>query len=145
MLSYLFKFLGCVQNIWRVRNYQICRFCLTLHLFFYMYKQYRRRKWQPTLVLLPGESQGRGSLVGCCLWGCTESDTTKATQQQQQGFLFLYRIHSPDPSFFTFSEFILLSPGRSIQQELLACIGSENFPCVFLFPVSHDILRLSTY
>ena len=29
-----------------------------------------RRKWQPTPVLLPGESQGRGSLVGCCLWGC---------------------------------------------------------------------------
>ena len=35
-----------------------------------------RRKWQPTLVFLPGESQGQGSLVGCCLWGCTESDTT---------------------------------------------------------------------
>ena len=28
-----------------------------------------RRKWQPTPVFLPGESQGRGSLVGCCLWG----------------------------------------------------------------------------
>ena len=28
-----------------------------------------RRKWQPTPVLLPGESQGRGSLVGCHLWG----------------------------------------------------------------------------
>ena len=28
---------------------------------------------------LPGESQGRGSLVGCCLWGCTELDTTEAT------------------------------------------------------------------
>ena len=38
-----------------------------------------RRKWQPTPVFLPGESQGRGSLVGCCLWGCTESDTTQAT------------------------------------------------------------------
>ena len=25
---------------------------------------------------------GQGSLVGCCLWGCTESDTTEATQQQ---------------------------------------------------------------
>ena len=25
-----------------------------------------------------------GSLVGCCLWGCTESDTTEATLQQQQ-------------------------------------------------------------
>ena len=38
-----------------------------------------RRKWQPTRVFLPGESQGRGSLMGCLLWGCTESDTTEAT------------------------------------------------------------------
>ena len=38
-----------------------------------------RRKWQPTPVFLPGESQGRGSLVGCRLWGLTESDTTEAT------------------------------------------------------------------
>ena len=44
----------------------------------------QRRKWQPTPVFLPGESQGRGSLVGCRLWGRTESDTTEATQQQQQ-------------------------------------------------------------
>ena len=43
-----------------------------------------RRKWQPTPVFLPGESQGRGSLVGCRLRGRTESDTTEATQQQQQ-------------------------------------------------------------
>ena len=32
-----------------------------------------------TLVSLPGESQGRGSLVGYCLWGHTESDRTEAT------------------------------------------------------------------
>ena len=38
-----------------------------------------RRKWQPTPVFLPGESQGQGSLVGCRLWGRTESDTTDAT------------------------------------------------------------------
>ena len=38
-----------------------------------------RSKWQPTPVFLPGESQGLGSLVGCCLWGRTESDTTEAT------------------------------------------------------------------
>ena len=38
-----------------------------------------RRKWQPTPVFLPGESQGRRSLVGSHLWGCTESDTTEAT------------------------------------------------------------------
>ena len=37
------------------------------------------RKWQPTPVFLPGESQGWGSLVGCHLWGRTESDTTEAT------------------------------------------------------------------
>ena len=36
-----------------------------------------RRKWQPTPVFLPGESQGRGSLVGCCLWGRKESDMTE--------------------------------------------------------------------
>ena len=38
-----------------------------------------RRKWQPTPVFLPGESQGWGSLVGCRQWGRTESDTTEAT------------------------------------------------------------------
>ena len=36
-----------------------------------------RRKWQPTPVFLPGESQGRRNLVGCRLWGHTESDTTE--------------------------------------------------------------------
>ena len=45
------------------------------------------RKWQPTPVFLPGESQGRGSLVGCRLWGHTESDTTEVMQQQQQQVL----------------------------------------------------------
>ena len=43
-----------------------------------------RRKWQPTPVFLPGESQGRWSLVSCRLWGRTESDMTEVTQQQQQ-------------------------------------------------------------
>ena len=36
-------------------------------------------RWQPTPVFLPGESQGRGSLVGCRLWGRTESDTIEVT------------------------------------------------------------------
>ena len=45
---------------------------------------YWRRNWQPTPVFLPGESQGRGRLVGCRLWGRTESDTTEVTKQQQQ-------------------------------------------------------------
>ena len=37
------------------------------------------KEMQPTPVFLPGESQGRGSLVGCRLWGRTESGTTEAT------------------------------------------------------------------
>ena len=38
-----------------------------------------RKKWQPTPVFLPGESQGQGSLVGSRLWGHTELDSTEAT------------------------------------------------------------------
>ena len=49
---------------------------LSLSLFTFMHW---RRQWQPTPVFLPGESQGQGSLVGCRLWSCTESDTTEAT------------------------------------------------------------------
>ena len=48
----------------------------SLSLFTFMHW---RRKGQPTPVFLPGESQGRGSLVGCRLWGRTELDTTEAT------------------------------------------------------------------
>ena len=47
-------------------------------LWFFTFMHWRR-KWQPTPVFLPGESQGRGSLVGCRLWGHTESDTTEVT------------------------------------------------------------------
>ena len=36
-----------------------------------------RRKWQPTPVFLPGESQGQRSLVGYSPWSRKESDTTK--------------------------------------------------------------------
>ena len=44
-----------------------------------MFSHPLRKPRQPTPVLLPGESQGRGSLLGCRLWGRTESDTTEAT------------------------------------------------------------------
>ena len=52
----------------------------SLSLFTFMHW---RRKWQPTPVFLPGESQGQGSLVGCCLRGHTESNSTEMTWQQQ--------------------------------------------------------------
>ena len=46
-----------------------------------------RRKWQPTPAFLPGESQGRGSLVGCHLWGRTESVMIEVAEQRQQQYL----------------------------------------------------------
>ena len=70
--------------------------CIYTNIYIYIYKIYKcllkasmcnlywSRKWQPTPVFLPGESQGRGSLVGCRLWGRTESGTTEVMQQQQQ-------------------------------------------------------------
>jgi len=60
------------MGLWRVRH----DWATSLSLFTFMHW---RRKWQPTPVFLPGQSQGRGSLVGCRLWGHTESDTTEVT------------------------------------------------------------------
>ena len=51
-----------------------------------------RGKWQPTPVFLPGESQGRGNLVGCCLQGHTESETTGWLSSSSSSSL---------PAFFT--------------------------------------------
>ena len=43
------------------------------------YADFWRRKWQPTPVFLPGESQGQRSLLGCHLWGRTGLDMTEET------------------------------------------------------------------
>ena len=51
---------------------QLCDFTFTLHF-------HSLKKEMATHSSVLGESQGWGSLVGCHLWGCTESDTTEAT------------------------------------------------------------------
>ena len=71
------KWNNCFYTVHWVRH----DWATSLSLFIFMH---RRRKWQPTPVFLPGESQGSGSLVGCHLWGRTESDRTEVTWQQQQ-------------------------------------------------------------
>ena len=60
------------MGLLRVRH----NWATSLSLFTFMHW---RRKWQPTPVFLPGESQGRGNLMGCRLWSRTELDTTEAT------------------------------------------------------------------
>ena len=47
--------------------------------FTFTFHFYELEKEMATPVFLPGESQGQGNLVGCCLWGRTELDTTEAT------------------------------------------------------------------
>ena len=64
-----------------------------------------RRKWQPTPVFLPGESQGWRSLAGCTLWGPTESDMTEATWRQQQQLWIISKAN--------FSSWYQLTPGSS--------------------------------
>ena len=49
-----------------------------------------RRKWQPTPVLLPGESHGWRSLVGYSPWGCKESDMTEPFHFTSLTFLMLF-------------------------------------------------------
>ena len=53
--------------------------CRTMTQGVTQYSQNSPEKRKATSVFLPGESQGRGSLVGCRLWGRTELDTTEAT------------------------------------------------------------------
>ena len=53
-------------------------FTFTFH-FPALEKEMATHSRHPTPVFLPGESQGRWSLMGYCLWGRTESDTTEPT------------------------------------------------------------------
>ena len=94
----------------------------SLSLFTFMHW---RRKWQPTPVFLPGESQGQWSLMGCRLWDRTESDMTEATQQQQQ--------QQPQDSLYENMFIVSLLPQKSD-----ICTNDSNtnvinsFPCIFL-------------
>ena len=71
------------RGVWKAAVHGVAEGRTRLSDFTFTFMHWRR-KWQPTPVFLPGEPQGWGSLVGCHLWGHTESDTTEVTQQQQQ-------------------------------------------------------------
>ena len=108
----------------------------------------------PTPVFLPGESQGRGSLVGCRLWGLTESNTTELTwQQQQQSMCFLslkreirewkfliFKLATSlvRPYFVSYSTFILLEMSFT---DLSCCsfkgLGKHSSLLNVSFPVLH--------
>ena len=62
-------------NIWKFTVHVLLK--SGLENFEHYFASMWRRQWQPTLVLLPGNSHGWRSLVGSSPWGCTESDTTE--------------------------------------------------------------------
>ena len=68
-----------VGGAWWAAVHGVTRSRTRLSDFPFTFHFHALEKWQPTPVFLPGESQGRGSLVGCHLWGRTQSDTTEAT------------------------------------------------------------------
>ena len=74
---------SCMENpknggAWRAAVHGVATSRTRLSNFTFTFMHWRR-KWQPTPGFLPGEFQGRGSLVGCHLWGRRESDTTEAS------------------------------------------------------------------
>ena len=64
---------GGLQSMGLLRVRHLSGFTFTFHF------HALEKGMQLTPVFLPGESQGRGSPVGCRLWGRTESDTTEVT------------------------------------------------------------------
>ena len=85
-----------------------------------------RRKWQPTPVFLPGESQGWGSLVGCCLWGHTESDTTEVTLQLPERKIktrLMEGLQLPSPQLFLGQQWIVIQSLLHHPFQILAVLG----------------------
>ena len=85
MLQYLRQFisLGVNNNSFPWRNIGVSQVtestcqCRRCGLNTWVGKSPWRRKWQPTPVILPGQSRGQRSLVGCNPWDHKESDTTE--------------------------------------------------------------------
>ena len=97
----------------------------SLSLFTFMHW---RRKWQPTPLFLPGESQGWGILVGCRLWGRTESDTTEVTQQQQR-VIWAIRVFTLDG--ITVVNVMSKLPSENSLKEIKPVNPKRNQPWIF--------------
>ena len=81
--------------------------------------------------------QGRGSLVGCRLWGHTESDKTEATKQQQQQQVKFTAVGNASPNFeLQMTIKIEMSPDSTVSSSsnYLYCIVA-NLPLLNLTPI----------
>jgi len=133
----------------------------SLSLFTFMHW---RRKWQPTSVFLPGESQGWGSLVGCCLWGRRVghywSDLAAAAADYKMTF-FVFQFIPPFPSptvsksysfwlkvyfvCYKYSFFILVSFTQNLffHSFILFCVYLYNWCVSLLSSIELSLVLLS--
>ena len=113
-IYYLTLLLVLTSSIWKDRKFLILLFLDFSAAILICW----RRKWHPTLVLLPGKSHGRRSLIGYSLWGRKESDTTERLHFTPFTHFILYhwrRKWQPTPVFL---------PGESHGQRSLAGHGA---------------------
>ena len=81
--------------------------CFLFYFFDHASWHVGRRQWHPTPVLLPGNSHGWRSLVGCSPWGPSESDTTERLSNSSMACWILVpqpRIKSMCPAGFPAEE-----------------------------------------
>ena len=114
------------MGLWRVGHDWVT----SLSLFTFMHWI---RKWQPIPVFLPGESQGEGSLVGCCLWGRTgwtrlmwlSSSSSRSQDLVQAGLTILYlsrwRVSRMDRHILIFYIWIFLEIAKQQEDPLGIC------------------------
>ena len=92
-------------------------FFFSLWKFFKLYTvQFRRRKRQPTLVFLPGESHGQRSLVGHSPWGHRKSDMSEVTEHALSNL--------PNISFMAFGVSVII---KKIFHSLRLCQNLCSF------------------
>ena len=107
------------------------------------------RKWQATPVFLPGGSQGQGSLVGCRLWGHTESDTTEALSSSSSSSILCNTNHLPKAdilfsawAFFfkypaVFHPWDITQSVRTPAKPGLRRVGQRQSPSYFKYSLVH--------
>ena len=73
-----------IKNVWYQQD------SLFLKAFFYYIFIYRRRKWQPAPVFLPGEFHGHWSLAGYSSWACKELDMTEHKRTRTHTHIYIH-------------------------------------------------------
>ena len=110
----------------------------SLSLFTFMHW---RRKWQPTPVFLPGESQGPGSLMGCRLWGRTEWTWLKWLSSSSSSMDFPILDTSYEWNHILCSFLFLISSLWGLPLCLRQVIWKCNVGNISLIPRSEDPLE----